>query len=79
VEGLTSRAERDELLDAARAGLGFLRRLHAPEDRVAIAAVERIEEGPCPCVAGEGAGEVCGNLRNARAIVSGLDPIRWTG
>jgi len=30
VESLTGRAEGDELLDAARAGFGFLRRLHAP-------------------------------------------------
>ncbi len=60
-------AHIDESRDALDAGLGLLRRLDAVQDRVAVRAVERIEEGSRACIPRECGSEVHGQHLEVRA------------
>src|SRR5690349_9790746 len=74
MDRLAARAHRDELGDPLRAGLGLLRGLDAIEDRVAVRAVERVEELASAGVLCERRREVIGHGRRAGAIVGALPP-----
>ena len=55
---LAPRAHRHEPLDPLRPRLRLLRLMHAPQDGVAVGAVERLEERARPFVARQSSGEI---------------------
>src|SRR4051812_47240793 len=72
VDPLAACEHGHERLDAPGTGRGTLGVLNAVEDGVAVAAVERLEEGTDGRIAVELAGEVVGHLGGALRLVRGV-------
>src|SRR5689334_5707 len=72
VDRLAARAHGDEAIEARRARLGFLRALQAIEDRVAVGAVELLEEAARAGVPRQRRGQILGHARGARALIGAL-------